>query len=207
MPAPRQATYTKTCEHCGRTYERKRHANGCLENSRQWATRRACGSECGNEIRKRTLAKRREHLHQNYEHPPCTQCDGPVERRPDEAYKRYRQRLTCSLACRATAMARPGLERNTTGLKRGSTGRKRKAKLANDGYVFNGKFPTPASIRSSWVTVTGPDTGCTAKPPSRATRSPTTLAALQSAVLAHPDLGTALIGELSDSWTNVEFSG
>lgn len=200
MPRNTRATFTKVCEHCGITYERKRHANGCLENITQWKTRRACGPTCGNELRKKTYATRRAKLHAEYDHPPCTQCGKPVTKHPTEKYKRWRERKTCSHACRMNAMATANPKGNPSTLMRGSKPGRRK-KLASDGYVFNGRFPTPATLKSAWQTVSGPDTGVHATlKRNGVTRSPRTMRMLANAFGQHPDLLAAFAGYLSDSW-------
>ena len=199
MPANTRATYTKTCEHCHITYERKRHANGCLENITQWKKRRACGPACGNELRKKTYAARREQHLIDYQHPPCTHCAGPVPKNPGEKYKRWRERRTCSSACSMAAMSSANPRGTPANLTRGGRPRNRQ-KLANAGYVFNGRFPTPPGV-TKWQSVFGPDTGVIATTPNNTvTKSAQTVAMLRSAISAHPDLGIALLGHLSDSW-------
>ena len=210
MPAPARATYTKTCEACGQTYERIRYANGCLQNSTQWNKRRACTPACGNELRKRTYAQRRQQALGNFKHPPCTHCGKPIERQNQESIKRWRRRLTCSAACLA---ARRGQGGNSAGniqkeaAAQRKTEREERKKLAPTGYVFDGRFPTPATIGAAWESVTGPDVGSKAATPSRGVRSPRTLAMLRAALRDHPDLGTALAGNHTDAWGTLEFSG
>jgi hypothetical protein len=76
--------------------------------------------------------------------------------------------------------------------------------MAPEGYVFNGRFPT---VKSAWVTVTGPDVSTPAKHACRGLRSPRTLAMLRAALRDHPDLGAALTGHLSDSWAQQDNAG
>lgn len=196
-----KSAYTKPCEICGATFERPRYANGKMQNSIEWANRSWCSPKCHTEVRYRKYHAVYDGYKTAYQHPPCTHCGKPVGPREGEIRRAWRARVTCSAACRD---ARRRMSKGNPGtLQRGRSGkRSERKKLANDGYVFDGKFPTPARMKSGWVSVTGPDTGkvITSFVPPRATRCPTTLAALASAVRAHPDLGTALLGELTDSW-------
>lgn len=181
---------TKTCQACGTEFQRKRHNNGRIESSTQWRKRTACSVDCANALRRQPKPERTRKPPK--QHPPCARCDANVERRAGETASMWHKRKYCSTACANAAVAehRAKLARD-----------RRIARLAPARYVFDGRFPTPATLRSSWVTVTGPDTG---RAPSfrnnTVNKRPETHAALRAAVLAHPDLATALAGLLSDSW-------
>ncbi len=190
MPANTRATFTKVCEACGITFQRKRYGDDRLENSVAWRARRACSQPCGNELRKRTYAQRRE----AHQHPPCPICDGPVVRRSTESSQRWRVRKTCSATCRRAAMGRGKEPRSAPRVL------KQRVSPAREGHVFDGRFPTPRGV-TSWQSVSGPDTGVIATTPHNGVpRSAQTVAMLRAAVRAHPDLGNALLGALSDSW-------
>lgn len=181
----------KTCEACGIEYPRKRQKNGKLQSSAQWRKRVACSDACNRQLRKKpTEPKPKRALK---EHAPCERCAAPVLRRSGERNGHWHSRKYCSVECGQAAAAD----------HRRKLARERRAqRFAPKRYVFDGKFPTPVTLKGVWQSVSGPDTGkvVTSFVPSRAARCPKTLAALASAIQAHPDLGTALLGELTDSW-------
>jgi hypothetical protein len=197
----------KACKVCGTPLERKPG-----EHAGNWRRRVTCSPEChvtaSNRMReaKRTVTPA---------HAPCRVCRKPITRRPDEKLHRYRERTTCSDECRWALMARTRRERGLGGSqpraglppdelrrrdnerKRAWRERQRTNSIAPAGHKWSGEFPTPAGIKSTWASVTGP-----ALAPVIATRgAPSTPPAdLPTALRAHPDLVLALAGELTDSW-------
>lgn len=194
-----RSTYTKPCEICGATFERPRYANGKMQNSIEWANRSWCSPKCHTEVRYRKYHAVYDGYKTAYQHPPCTHCGKPVVAREGEIRRAWRARVTCSAACRD---ARRRMSKGNPGtLQRGRSGkRSERKKLANDGYVFDGRFPTPPGV-TRWVSVSGPDTGAIAVTPhNTVTVGRATRRAIRAAVRDHPDLRDALLGDLTDSW-------
>jgi hypothetical protein len=193
---------TKTCPRCGRTHTRRTLPNGKPEKNANWLLRVYCSVECA---KKDAGAKARV----NTPPAPCVNCGGPIPRKPNEPGAKWRKRQTCSPECLAAVKAENGRASSRKNRRRTpeevreasrqrSRARRRKlARLAPAGHKWNGKFPTPAGIKSTWASVTGP-----ALAPVIATRgAPSTPpAGLTEVLQAHPDLATALAGELTDSW-------
>jgi len=199
---PREITFKKRCPICHGTFERR--ANESATNYRR---RKTCSNDCRRAKESRT--KGQAHV---FHLRACKQCHKPMPKAKWESAAQYLERKYCSRECMAdgqrgnkrasdAADARGRKVRREREAARRAAKRGERQKLANDGYVFDGKFPTPKGV-TAWTPVSGPDTGVivTTFTRSRATRCPTTLAALRSAISAHPDLGTALLGHLSDSW-------
>ena len=224
----------KTCEACGRTYERAHRKSG-LEPRTTWLARRACSVQCHGVLRRRaTLAKHaaeqnaciacgkttgpdyrgrarktcssacrislmdhaRAHQRLNkfsdFTHAPCAKCGAAVLHREGEKPSQWLRRRTCSAKCAghvSSVIPKARAERQ---------------KLAPAGHTFDGRFPTPATLKSAWVPITGPDTGVAVDfERNGVTRSPRTLAMLRAALLGHPDLAEAFAGALNDSWAPI----
>jgi hypothetical protein len=199
---PREITFTKTCATCGGTFERREN-----ESATNYRRRKTCSQDCRRA--KESETKGQAHV---FHLRACTMCGTSMPKARWESASQYLERKYCSRECmgdaqRGNKRASEAADRRGRAVRRDREAARRIAKraerqkLANDGYVFNGRFPTPRGV-TTWVPVSGPDTGVivTAFAPSRATRCPTTLAALRSAMSAHPDLGAALLGHLTDSW-------
>ena len=122
---------------------------------------------------------------------PCGTCGNTITRDPKNTRWQHSQRKFCSRAC----ASRAGHDKRRT------------PRLAREGHVFGGKFPTPARV-TKWIPVAGPDTGVHVSfERNGVTRSPLTMRMLRAAVQDHPDLGTALAGILSDAWVQQDSAG
>ena len=185
----------RTCIVCGYTFTRR--AN---EKATNYTRRKTCGdphchATASNSFRTRAPLDPGTHK-------PCVICGGTVPARSGEKPFRYHRRTTCSEDCRRSliSLARQKLtpeEARSHEAARKRAWRANRQKIAPAGYKWNGRFPTPAGLKPDWTSVTGP-----ALPPVAATRAPrsTPPADLPRALRAHPELLTALAGDLTDSW-------
>jgi hypothetical protein len=181
--------HTKTCECCGKAFHRGRHPSGKIRSLTAWQRQTACSRECASRLRANTVPPKPKRTPKA--HAPCQRCGNPVERREGERNGHWHTRKYCTVACGQAASAD----------HRRKLARERRAmRFAPKRYVFDGRFPTPAGVRT-WRSVSGPDTGVVVTAPNNAvTRSARTLRMLRAAVSDHPDLALAFMGALSDSW-------
>jgi hypothetical protein len=192
---------TKTCEACGRAYERVRHANGKLESAKSWLARRACGRACGQRLGGLVSHGPTE---PPYDHPPCPSCGAPVVRRDNEPRFRWKARLTCGREACYRALMSVSLTRNHGTRQKKAAPKKRArppapAVIAIERRVAFTRLPTPAGIQRPWQPVTSSDAPLPVMLPAgprRIERTPELLTALA----VHPDLEAALAGVLTDSW-------